>query len=242
MNALVPLLCALLSQTDPAPAADAPAATAEKPAAAPTGAPSGPPGAPPGMGRPGGGGKTINADEVSRQLDRLKKMSPEDSEKAARKIADDLSQMAGVALPPASPDSDLINSEGFSSLSDVEQVRVMARIFDNRIVIGDARSLTLLSSFPFQLEDRSLASPDELHNEWLKNLRNKRTDVLTIYGVEVYTPAEMVKKYGQPPPRLAKLPLNQPKTLIAVSNLSGRASITVWRYLAGAWQVIGYTD
>jgi hypothetical protein len=234
MNALAPLLAALLSQAEPAPAAaEAPAAD-PAPAAAPAPAPAGAPAQ--GGVRPGTmNSKSVSPQEVTRQLERIKKMSPEESAEAARKLADEFGAMAGVKREVETPETNVLNTEGFAALPEVEQVKIMARIFSAHIVSGDARNLVLLSSFPFQLEDRNLATPEELHTEWLKNLRNKRTDVLTLYGVDVLTPQEMEKKYGRPPPRLARLPLNQPRTFISVNNLSGHAAIVVWRLINSEW-------
>lgn len=236
MTALIPLIAALLSQAEPAPAAEAPAPAPAAAAPAP---------ANPAQGgvRPGTmNSKAVSPQEVSRQLERIKKMSPEESAEAARKLADEFGGMAGVKRPVEEPDTNLLNTEGFAALPEVDQVRIMSRLFAAHIVSGDARNLVLLSSFPFQLEDRNLATPEELHTEWLKNLRNKRTDVLTLYGVEVLTPAEMEKKYGRPPPRLARLPLNQPRTFVAVNNLSGHAAIVVWRLINSEWHAVAYTD
>jgi hypothetical protein len=241
MNALAPLLAALLSQTDPAPAeapAKEPAAAKPAPAAAAPAAP----GAAPGIKPAGMSGKAVNPQEVTRQLERLKNMEPEEAQKEAHKLADEFGAMAGQKPPSEAPEGVTLDSEGFAALSETEQVKLLSRVFDKHIITGNARNLVLLSGFPFQLEDRNLATPEELHTEWLKNLRAKRTDVLTLYGVDVYTPAEMQKKYGPPPARLAKLPLNQPKTLITVNNLSGHAAIIVWRNINGAWQAVGYTD
>ena len=243
MNALAPLLIAVLAQSDPAPAEPAqdPAPAA---APAPTAPAPGTPATPPGMKSQGmgGGGKSVSPQEVNRQLERIKALPPERAAEEAKKMAAEFGGMAGVNLPTQPPDTALIDSEGFSALSEVEQVRMMARVFSQHIISGDARSLVLLSAFPFQLEDRNLASPDELHVEWLKNLRNKRTDVLTLYGVDVLTPQEMEKKYGKPPQRLGRMPLNQPRTFISVNNLSGRAAIVVWRYFDAHWQAVAYTD
>ena len=85
--------------------------------------------------------------------------------------------------------------------------------------------------------------PDELHKEWLKNLRSKRTDLLTLYDVEVLTAAEMEKKYGRPPARLNAMPWKAPKTLIAIGNLSGHAAVAIFRlHPTGRWQLVGYHD
>jgi hypothetical protein len=128
-------------------------------------------------------------------------------------------------------------------LTDAEQVKYFARAAFNSIISGDARSLVLQSAYPFQLEDRRLEMPDELHKEWLKNLRSKRTDLLTLYDIEVLTPAEMEKKYGRPPARLKAMPWNAPRTMIAVGNLSGHAAVAVFHSATnGVWQMVGYHD
>lgn len=243
MNALVPALLALLAQTDaPPPAAAEEPAPAAAPATAPATAPPGTPAVPAGV-KPQGMGKSVSPQEVSRQLERIKNMPPEESEAAANALVEQFGGMAGLKRPVELPEpTPIIDAEAFSQLPEVEQVKVMARIFVSHLVSADARSLVLLSAFPFQLEDRNLATPEELHKEWLKNLRSKRTDVLTLYGVDVYTPAEMEKKYGRPPARLAALPLRQPRTWIAVANLSGHAGVIVFRLVGAGWQAVAYTD
>lgn len=117
-----------------------------------------------------------------------------------------------------------------------------ARVFFANLLLGDARSLVEQATYPFQMEDRKLNTEDELLQEWLKQLRQKRTDLLTLYGIEVLTPAEMEKKYGKPPARLSAFANRGPKTYLAVANISGHAAIALYKEVGPAWRVAGYHD
>ena len=191
-----------------------------------------------------------SAEELQRQLERIRKLSPGESADAMqdlyRKFPDTSNPNAAAAAATANghePHPYDPNTMKLVGLSDAEQVKFAARIVFNSILAGDARALVLQSSYPFQLEDRRLEMPDELHKEWLKNLRSKRTDLLTLYDVEVLSPAEMEKKYGRPPARLNGLPWKAPRTMIAIGNLSGHAAVAVFRAQGnGQWQLVGYHD
>lgn len=126
--------------------------------------------------------------------------------------------------------------------SDVEAVKGQARVFFANLLLGDARALVEQAAYPFQMEDRKLNTQDELLQEWLKQLRQKRTDLLTLYGIEVLTPADMEKKYGKPPARLSAFANRGPKTYLAVANISGHAAIALFREVGPMWRVAGYHD
>ncbi len=127
--------------------------------------------------------------------------------------------------------------------STEEQVAAAAREFFRRLLAGDARTIAERSGLPFQLESERYADQKTLFDAWLKALRNKRTDLLVLYGVEVFSPESMEQKYGKPPARLQSLPWRGAKTWIAVGNLSGRAAIAVFRERGeGAFELVGYTD
>ncbi|MBL8953501.1 MAG: hypothetical protein JNK82_22185 [Myxococcaceae bacterium] len=130
----------------------------------------------------------------------------------------------------------------FAQLPEPEQVKYSAREFFTQLIAGDARNITNTCALPFQLEERRLQTPEELFQEWLRNLRAKRTDLLTLYDIEVLTPAEMEKKYGAPPKRLQALPWRGQKTYVAIANLSGHAAIAVFRQTGLMWAVVGYAD
>ncbi len=235
MSLLALTAALVLSQAEPAaePAAEPPAATS--PAAAPA-EPT------PTVRSP----RAPSPEELQRQLDRIRKLPPADSSEAAQDLSHRLPEPAspggaGGGHGHAEPADPLALKVG--ALTEAEQVKYTARAVFNSLIAGDARSLVLQSGYPFQLEDRRLEMPEELHKEWLKNLRSKRTDLLTLYDVEVLTPAEMEKKYGRPPARLAALPWKAPRTMIAIGNLSGHAAVAVFRaHASGRWQLVGYHD
>ena len=233
-------LAAVLRQTEPAPEAppaEAPPAAESAPAATePATAPAAVVRTP----------RVPTTEELMRQIDRIRKLPPSEVGEAVdefrRKFpnADNLTAPgagAGINVP-RTLDSKL------AALSEAEQVKYFARVAFNNIIAGDARGLVLQSGFPFSLEDRRVEMPDELFKEWLKNLRSKRTDLLTLYGIEVLTPAEMEKKYGRPPARLNALPWRNPRTMIAIGNLSGHATVAILHSAnsTSAWQMVGYHD
>ena len=239
------ILALALAQAEPS-APEAPAADpAPAPAAAP--APSAPAKAAP---KAPAAGQTLfhgpsSPEEVARQLERIRRMDPDQAAEAVQDITDRL-RARGSDFGNEPEHAGFEFSEAarlrMQTLPELEQVRTMARMFMTQLIAGDARGVTQLAGFPFQLEDRKLTTPEELHREWLKNLRPKRTDLLSLYDVEILSPSEMEKKYGRPPARVAALPWRAPNTYVAVANVSGHAAVLVLRQYGVNWQVVGYTD
>ena len=123
------------------------------------------------------------------------------------------------------------------------QASVIARAFFEHLIQGDAVGVAQYVALPFQLDATRFDDKDQTFQAFAKALREKRTDLLTLYGIELLTPQEMEKRHGKPPARLDKLPWKQSHTLIAVANLSGRAGIAVLHeVMPGRWAVIAYTD
>jgi hypothetical protein len=120
-------------------------------------------------------------------------------------------------------------------------VRAMARYLFQNLILGDARTVCGELIYPFQLEDKRYGLADELVAAWVKELRVKRTDLVTLYDVEVLNMAEMERKYGKPPARLG-LNLTGIQAYAAVGNLSGRAAIFLFRETPDGWRAFAYTD
>jgi hypothetical protein len=76
----------------------------------------------------------------------------------------------------------------------------------------------------------------------VKALRQRRTDLVTLYDIEVLTPDEMDKQHGAPPKRLGALDYRGPGTFVAVANLSGHAAVAVFRIDQGSVKAVAYTD
>jgi hypothetical protein len=124
-----------------------------------------------------------------------------------------------------------------------KRVKQEARgIFEN-LLTGDARRAASEFLYPFQLEDKRYLTPEDLVSAWVKQLRAKRTDLVTLYDIEVLSMAEMEKKYGKPPSRLGFGALKEPDLYAAVGNLSGHAAILLFRAPKGtAPKAFAYTD
>ena len=122
-----------------------------------------------------------------------------------------------------------------------DQVRSVARYLFQSLMLGDARSITSELIYPFLLEEKRYGTPEELVAAWVKELRSKRTDLITLYDVEVLSFSELEKKYGKPPARLG-YNLTGMQGYAAVGNLSGRAAIFLFRATPQGWRAFAYTD
>ncbi|MBZ4374237.1 hypothetical protein [Corallococcus sp. AS-1-6] len=118
-----------------------------------------------------------------------------------------------------------------------------ARFLFQSLLTGDVRNASAELLYPFQLEDKRFNTPDELVQAWVKQLRARRTDLVTLYDIEVLPIAEMEKKYGKPPARLGLDPRALKDTWAAVGNLSGHAAIFLFRGSPDlTWHAFAYTD
>jgi hypothetical protein len=178
-------------------------------------------------------------EELARAAGKLKGLPPADRQQAAEEIRKKAESIVGSpVLPPRD-----FNLDEYYALSDLEQALVVGRSFFEALIAGDAGRVVEYAGVPFMLEDRRIERPAELRSTWAKHLRSKRTDLMTLYGIEVLTPAEMEKKYGPPPQRLKNWPWRQgQQQYIAVANLSGRAAIVVLKYVGATWQIVAYHD
>jgi hypothetical protein len=123
-----------------------------------------------------------------------------------------------------------------------EEVRDEARYLLSSLLTGDVRGTVPMLAFPFQLEERKFETPESLVVTWVKQLRNKRTDLITLYDVEVLTYAELEKKHGKPPARLGAIIPRGSEVYAAVANLSGRAAVVLYRQTEEGWKAFAYTD
>jgi hypothetical protein len=176
------------------------------------------------------------AEQPTEQAQPPAEKAPPPAKPKPRPPLDEPSPSAPRAAHPAHPAP---ASEG----AETQLAMKTARAFFTDLIQGDARRLVGEDcGLPFYVEDRKFSGGEELLQEWLKNLRDKRTDLLTLYGIEVLTPQEMEKKYGKPPARLANVPWKLPHTLIAVANLSGHAAVVILTAEVQGWRVVGYHD
>jgi hypothetical protein len=203
-----------------APAADAPAPAAD---AAPT---------------PASLVRNRIADEVLKAAKKIQELPPEERLGALEELQ---KRYGGTDINPVLPPVGW-DMGRYMELSPRDQARVVARRFFEDLIAGDGRGLVAASGLPFAMEDRRIERIDELRSEWARVLRSRRADLLTLYSVEILTPAEMEKKYGRPPQRLARWDLRGANTYLAVGNLSGHARVLLLRQVGLTWQVLGFHD
>src|SRR6185503_2527920 len=93
-------------------------------------------------------------------------------------------------LPPTTGEDSKLSAEEYAR----KLVKSEARFIFENLLSGDARNATADLGYPFQLEDKRYNTPEELVSAWVKQLRQKRTDLITLYDIEVLSLAEMEKK------------------------------------------------
>jgi len=223
------VLVAALSQTPGDEAAPAPPPAAQPAPAAQPGEPAVAPVAPV---------RNKAADDVTRAAKKAQELPPEERQKALQDLQ---AQYGGVDMNPVLPPPTWA-MDRFVDLPPADQVRVIARHWLEDLIAGDSRAVIAAAGLPFYLEDRRLERPDELRNEWVRLLRSRRTDLLALYSIEVLTPAEMEKKYGKAPQRLARWDARGPNTYFAVANLSGHATVLLLKQAGLTWQVTAFHD
>lgn len=213
---------------------DAPAPPAE-PAPAAEAAPAG---APPAVAAPATVAKPKGADEVTKLLQKLPSMSEEDKAKALEAI---VKQFGATETNPVLPgvDTDL---DKYLALPPKDQAAVVARGFMMDLIDGDSARLVARAGLPFFIEGRRIDRPDDLKTEWSRTLRSRRTDLLSLYGLEVLSAVDMEKRYGKAPQRLSNWSWRSPNTWVAVANVSGHATVLLLRQAGATWQVVGFHD
>jgi hypothetical protein len=126
--------------------------------------------------------------------------------------------------------------------SEPEHIRKSAHQLVDSLLAGDVRGSVGYLAFPFQLEERRFDAPEPLVATWVKELRNKRTDLVTLYDIEVLPYAELERKYGKPPARLGAIIPRGTEVYAAVANLSGHAAVILYRQTEDGWKAFAYTD
>jgi hypothetical protein len=147
-----------------------------------------------------------------------------------------------AAHPPADSGFDPPQPLPTVASTEAEAVLSSARTFFADLIAQRIPEVVDQSEIPFHLEGRKVSSRNELASQWAHNLADKRLDLLTLYGIEILTPAQMLKRYGHPPGRLSTLPWRRERTYLAVANISGRAAIAVFHRSAAGWRAVAFTD
>jgi len=153
--------------------------------------------------------------------------------------------MLGLSLCLATISAAQVRRDGGGLQGTPEESQTVlehARSYFSDLLSARLRELVEQSELPFYLEGRKINTADDLFQEWSRNLTGKRLELVTLYGIEVLTPAEMESKYGPPPARLSSWPWKNANTYLAVANLSGRAAVVLFHRSAKGWRAVAYHD
>ncbi len=112
--------------------------------------------------------------------------------------------------------------------------------FARAIIARDLGTLVALSPAPFSFDGATAQTAAEVRNRWAEILDRHPVERLKLLGVEVVGAAEMVKKNGPPPARLAHLPLQG--STIGIANLNGRATLVLWHKDRHGWRAFAVSD
>jgi len=157
---------------------------------------------------------------------------------------------APAAPAPVAPSPDSRDAVPVASAPEVpaaeqkrRDIQSDARFLFQSLLTGDVRSAANELFYPFQLEDRRYTTPEELVVAWVKQLRLKRTDLITLYDIEVIPLEELEKRHGKSPVRLGMDLRGQKDLWAAIGNLSGHAAIFLFRpYGDDEYRAFAYTD
>jgi len=167
----------------------------------------------------------------------LQKLKDAPAGPARQSLSDEIQKKYAAMVPNAD-----IDVAKYRELSEADQAKVIARDFLSDLLSGNTTGAASRCGVPFMMEDHRFDHAEELRAEWARHLRGKRTDLLAVYDLEVFTPAEMEKKYGRPPQRLSSWNWRSTGVLVVVANVSGRAAVMMMRPFGAVWQVVGYHD
>lgn len=137
-------------------------------------------------------------------------------------------------LALSAPDAGL--EPGLGEHTPAFQAVLLAR----ELLAGDLDALQTATPNGFTFEERQAWSQGAIHSEWFQALERRPLAGTQLYGVEVLSLDEMVKRYGKPPARLSTLNLSAAR--VAVVNLGGRALLVFFRKRGEAWVLSGISD
>jgi hypothetical protein len=182
--------------------------------------------------------KPKGLDEITRVQKTLAALSNEDRRAALEKLKIQFGDASSnSALPPNS-----FELSKYVELPEREQVMLIVRYFFQAMGNADNSQLISVCGLPFFLEDKRVEKSDDLKMDWNRSLRGKRTDLGTLYGIDVFTRAEMEAKFGKPPARLSRWDFKATKAFFAVANVSGFAHVVMLKSVGLTWQVVGFHD
>lgn len=123
---------------------------------------------------------------------------------------------------------------------DSESLLEIARQYYEAILAKDAERVSGACRAPFFFEGKAVSIDADIRKLWESSLQSEPLKGVRLLGVELYTPEEMVAKYGKAPERLSAWPLKG--NMISVGNLGGHAAVVLWRKSGVQWHAAGFHD
>jgi hypothetical protein len=108
------------------------------------------------------------------------------------------------------------------------------------LIARDIETLVQLTPAPFSFDGVVARSAAEVRQRWAEILDRHPVERLRLYDVQALGYDAAVQKYGKPPARLAGVSFGGSQ--IGIANLSGRATIVVWRKRSHGFTAVAVSD
>ena len=170
-----------------------------------------------------------------------KEAAPPDAGQAMRESTPEPPKKPAAVEPPAGqPPAESATRGKAETRAPEDDLGIVARQFFAKLLKRDIAGATTFCRTPFFFEGKSVNSPEEVRKRWAAAVSSRAVERIVLYGIDVLTPEEMVKKYGEAPSKLAAWPLKG--GMITIANLSGQAAVVLWKKSNNVWSAIGYHD
>jgi hypothetical protein len=152
----------------------------------------------------------------------------------------DAPSQAPEAPEATSPTTAVRLSGAASAPPAVEDVREGSLAVIRALLAKDLDALSRLTPVPFSFDGAEAATRAAVRQRWAALLERYPIDQLELRGVEVLSYDELVARYGKPPVRLQRLPIQGAQA--AIIDLNGKGAVLLWRRRAKGFQLFAISD
>jgi hypothetical protein len=163
--------------------------------------------------------------------------APPDEASPAPSTPEPSKKRAAAEPAAASPEPSKSKAE---TRTPEDDLTLVARQFFGKLLKRDITGATAFCKTPFFFEGKAVNTPEEVRKRWAGAVSSRAVERIVLYGIDVLTPEEMAKKYGDAPSKLTGWPMKG--GMITVANLSGQAAVVLWKKNNNVWSAIGYHD
>ncbi len=115
-----------------------------------------------------------------------------------------------------------------------------SRTFYTALLEKNVEILAQLCKAPFFFEGRAVGTDAEMKARWSNLIGGEPLEGVSLYDIELLSLEEMTQKYGKPPDRLRAWSMQG--AIFSVANLSGHATVVMWRKFGDKWLALGFHD